>query len=69
MRTQRKKQKWLGAQHVDLSCLVHDLFEMCEHVVKNILDPNHHCFEGFPYVFDGGAGWPCTSLTSLNANS
>ena len=64
-----KKQKWLRAQHVDLSCLVHDLSEMAEHVVKNILDPDHHCFEGFPYVFDGGAGWPCTSLTSLNANS
>ena len=61
-----KKQRWLRSQHAHIEVLVSELEEMQENVVKNIKDEKRAVYQAFPYCWDGGAGWPCTSLTSLN---
>ena len=64
-----KKQRWLRSQHAHIEVLVSELEEMAENVVKNIKDEKRAVYQAFPYCWDGGAGWPCTSLTSLNCHA
>ena len=64
-----KKQRWLRSQHAHIEVLVSELEEMQENVVKNIKDEKRAVYQAFPYCWDGGAGWPCTSLTSLNCHA